>query len=260
MATPTAVRVWENHLLSYRRIWHSHVIGSFVQPLLYLLGMGLGVGALVDRGADSAVILEGVSYLAFLAPALLATTAMMTGGQGSLWEVHDGFQWSNRYRSMTATPLAPGEVATGVMLWHATRIAIGVSGVALVLTFFDDTRSFGLLIAIAAAVLTGLAFAMPLTAWSAAVDSDRSFPVILRFGLVPMFLFGGAFYPIEQLPDALRYVAFATPLWHGVQLCREAVIGGLEPASAAVHVAYLAAVAAAGWLAARHTFRGKLQP
>lgn len=260
MATPTALRVLESQLVSYRRIWHSHIIGSVVQPLLYLVGMGLGVGALVDRGTDSAVILDGVSYFAFLAPALLATTAMMSGGQGSLWEVLDGFQWGNQYRAMTATPLSPGEVATGVALWHATRVAIGVSGVAIVLLFFDETRSFGLLAALPAAVLTGLAFALPLTAWSASRDDDKSFPAVMRFGLVPMFLFGGAFYPIEQLPGWIQPAAYATPLWHGVQLCRGAVVGGLEAEWVGVHVAVLMLFAGFGWLASRRSFTTKLRP
>lgn len=258
MSTPTAVRVWESQLVAYRRIWRAHVIGAFVQPLLYMLGMGLGVGALVDRGDQSAELLGGISYFAFLAPALLATTAMMSGGQQALWEVLDGFIWSNQYRAMSATPLSPGEVADGVALWHATRVAIAAAGVAVVLALFDDTRSIGLAPAVGAAVLTGLAFGLPITAWSATRDGDTSFPAIIRFGLIPMFLFGGAFYPVDQLPDWIEPVAVVTPLWHGVQLCRGFVVGGLGPGAAVGHVLVLVAFAGAGWIACRVAFTRRL--
>ena len=93
MATPTIVRVWESEFAVYRKTWTSHVVLAFVQPLLYLLGIGLGVGALIDVNADSVSALGGISYFAYLAPALLATTAMISAGQASLWQVLDGFFW-----------------------------------------------------------------------------------------------------------------------------------------------------------------------
>lgn len=258
MGTPTGVRVWESELAVYKPIWKSAVFGTVLQPLLYLLGMGLGVGALVDRGTESTEILADTSYFAFLAPALLATTAMMTGGSTSLWQVLDGFLWGGRYRAMSATTLAPRDVVTGLGLWHATRIAIGVFGVAVALLLFDDTRSTGLLVACPVAVLTGLAFAMPITAWSATREQDASFPAVLRFVLIPMFLFGGAFYPIEQLPGWLQPVAVATPLWHGVEFCRAAVVGTVVWSEAAVHVAVLMAFVLAGWIAAVWAFSKRL--
>lgn len=259
MATPAAVRVWGNSYALYRRIWRSNVLGSFVQPLLYLLGMGLGVGALVDRGTDSTEALGGVGYFAFLAPAIIATSAMMTVTQEALWPVMDGFTWSFQYRAMAATPLTPGDITNGVALWHATRAAITAVGVVSVLALFDETRSWGLLAAIPFAVLCGAAFSLPLTAWSSSrTSSDQSFPAIMRFVIVPMFLFAGAFYPIDQLPGWLRPVAQVTPLWHGVELCRGAVLGTLGVGAAAVHVAVLLAFAAGGWVFCRRNFRTRL--
>lgn len=258
MATPTAVRVWESELAIYRSIWKSAVFGTVLQPFLYLLGMGLGVGALVDGGPESNEILSGTSYFAFLAPALLATTAMMTGGSTSLWQVLDGFMWSFRYRAMAATTLSPSDVAGGMALWHATRIAIGVVGVAIALLLFGETRSIGLLVAIPVAVLTGLAFAMPVTAWSATRDRDASFPAVLRFALIPMFLFGGAFYPIDQLPGWIQPIAMLTPLWHGVEVCRAAVVGDLVASEAIGHVIVLLAFVVGGWLLAVRAFTVRL--
>lgn len=253
-----ALRVWERSLLLHRRVWVSSLIGSFLQPLLYLAGMGLGVGALVDATTGSPELLGGVSYLAFLAPALLVAAAMTVCAQDSLWPLLDGFIWSRSYTAMTATPLRPADVAGGVALWHATRALITVTGFAVVLLLFDDTRTWGLLAAIPAGVATGLAFALPLTAWSATRQGDSSFPAIMRFGVVPMFLFAGVFFPIEQLPAAIRPLAMATPLWHGVELSRGAVLGTLELGVAAVHVIVLAAFVVVGWWLCRWTFTRRL--
>jgi len=260
MSTPTIVRVWESEFAVYRKIWHSHVLLAFVQPLLYLVGMGLGVGALIDVNTDSSVSLDGLTYFEFLAPALLATTAMISAGQASLWQVLDGFFWGNRYRAMAATPLTPNDVASGLTLWHATRTLIGVAGVAAVLVLFDDTRSWGLLLAVPAAVLTGLAFALPITAWSSTRYGGGSFPTIIRFGLLPMFLFGGAFFPITELPGWLQPVAYVTPLWHGIELCRGAVIDSVSAGNVAVHLAVLGAYIFTGRAACRITFARRLAP
>lgn len=259
MSTPGPVRVWESSFAVYKRIWRSNLLGSLVQPLLYLLGIGVGVGTLVDEGASSSAILGGVDYFAFLAPALLATTAMIVVSQEAMWPVMDGFTWSDAYRAMSATPLEPSEVAAGVGLWHATRAALAAGGVAVVLALFPATRSWGLLLAVPFAVLTGMAFASPITAWSSTRQGgDQSFPAIMRFGIVPMFLFAGAFYPIDQLPGWLQVVARATPLYHGVELCRGAVLGTLGVAAAILHVAVLLAFWLAGFLVCRVTFERRL--
>ncbi len=260
MSTPTTIRVWESEFAVYRKVWKSHVLLAFVQPLLYLLGIGLGVGALIDVNSSSTAALGGISYFAYLAPALLATTAMISAGQASLWQVLDGFSWSNRYRAMAATPLTPGDVATGLASWHATRTAIGVTGVAAVLALFEETRSWGLLIAVPVGVLTGLAFALPISAWSSTRYGGGSFPTIIRFGLLPMFLFGGAFFPITELPGWLQPVAYVTPLWHGIELCRGAVIESVSPGNVGVHLAVLFTYIVAGWIACRVYFARRLAP
>jgi lipooligosaccharide transport system permease protein len=241
VSTPAAIRVWGSSFALYKQIWRSNLLGSLLQPLLYLLGMGVGVGSLVDRGAGADDILGGVDYVAFLAPSLLATTAMVVVTQESMWPIRDGFSWGYAFRAMAATTLAPRDIVHGVALWHATRGFLGAAGVALVLAVVPATRSWGLLPAVPFAVLTGMAFAGPITAWAASrIDSEQSFPAIMRFGIVPMFLFAGAFYPIEQLPGWLQPVAQATPLYHGVELCRGAVLHTLGVVDALVHVAVLA--------------------
>ena len=258
MSTPAAVRIWESQLVLYRRIWKSNVLGSFVQPMLYLLGMGIGVGNLVDDRTASAADLGGVSYVAFFAPAILAVTTMMLCAQDSLWPVMDGFMWTNHFHAISASPLRPVDIVSGLGLWHATRSAIAATGVAAVLLLFDDTRTVGLVPAIGFAVLTGLAFTMPISAWSSTRVSDISFPAVLRFGIIPMFLFAGAFYPIDQLPVWLRPVAWATPLYHGVELCRRSVLGTLGAGDLVVHAGALVVFVTAGALICRRTFHRRL--
>lgn len=256
--TAPAVRVWESHFTLYRTIWRSNVLGAVLQPFLYLLGMGLGVGALVDRGDRADTLLDGLTYFEFLAPGLLATTAMMISAQESLWPVMGGFKWQRTFHAQAASPLSPGEITGGLALWQTTRSVISVTGVAIVLALFPATRSPGLLLAIPFGGLTGVAFAAPISAWSATRESETSFPTILRFGIIPLFLFGGAFYPVSQLPDWLEPAAKVTPLWHGVELCRGAVHDRLGLVEAIGHCAFLAAFAVGGWLWARRAFARRL--
>jgi len=250
--------VWESNWTLYKRIWFSNAVGSLLQPFLYLLGMGIGVGSLIDRGDQAERLLDGTSYLAFLAPALIATTAMMTCATEAMWPLMDGFKWGQVFYAITSTPVRPSEVMSGTALWLATRVLLSAGAVTLVLLLFDDTRSWGLVYALGFAVLTGLAYAVPLAAWTSTRQSDASFPAVLRFGLIPMFLFAGAFYPVDQLPAWLRPVAYITPLYHGVELCRDAVLERLELGPTLLHVGVLVGFVAAAWAIASRTFTRRL--
>lgn len=260
MSTPASVRVWEGYFTYYRVHWKSNVFGAFVQPFLYLLGMGVGVGTLIDTrsGSAAASSLGGLSYYEFLAPALLATTGMMLGTGEALWPVMSGFKWQRFFHAQAQTPLSTAQIVGGLTLWQATRAGIGVAGVGVVLALFPGTRRWGLLAAVPFGVLTALAFAGPLIAWAATRETERSFPNIMRFVITPLFLFGGAFYPVDELPDWLAPVAKLTPLWHGVELCRGAVHGTLTAAALAVHVAVLAGLVVLGMALSQRAFRTRL--
>ncbi|MFT6290907.1 MAG: lipooligosaccharide transport system permease protein [Ilumatobacter sp.] len=259
MGTPGAIRVVERDLVFFRRIWKAVVLSAVIQPVMFLLGVGLGVGSLVDSGPGAADVLGDVSYFAFYATAIIATATMFVAGQEALWPTMDGFMWSNAYRAMLSTPVVSRDVVFGQLLKFAFRGVITSAGVSLVLVFFDDTRSWGLIPAIVFGMLTGLSFAMPFAAWTATRESDQSFPAILRFVVIPMFLFGGAFYPITQLPTALQPVAWFTPLWHGVELCRGSVLGGLSATDLLVHIGALIAYVVAGTAASMVTFDRRLR-
>ena len=253
------VRVYLLDWTFFKRTWVSVLIGSIVQPLMFLLGVGLGVGELVDRGPAAANLLGDTSYFAFYATALLATTSMFVVAQEALWPTMDGFTWSNAYQAMISAPLRATDIVLGKTIHYAVRAIVTSGGVAAVLALFDDTRSLGLIPAAFIGALTGLAFALPIAAWTATRTTDASFPAILRFGIIPMFLFGGAFYPIEQLPSWLQPVAWFTPLWHGIELCRGLVLGGLSAGPAVGHLAVLLVFVGAGLAAARITFDRRLR-
>ena len=203
-----------------KRIWKTNLTLGFLQPVLFLLGMGLGVGSLVDARTGAAETLGGVSYLAFLAPALLATTAMLVGSFEATYPVLAGFKWEGTYESMAATSLSSRQIVAGQLLWWATRVSLAVGGVTIVLLIVPDTRSWGLVPATLSAILCGLAFSTTIGAYAATREYDQSFNYVQRFVVTPLFLFGGAFYPIDALPDAMQPIAWVTPLWHGVELSR----------------------------------------
>lgn len=253
------VRVYLRDWTFFRRMWWSVMLGSIIQPLLFLLGVGLGIGELVDNGPAAANVLGDTSYFAFYATALFATSAMFVLSQEAMWGTLDGFQWSSAHVAMISTPLTPTDVAIGKALHYAMRALFTGVGVALVLALFDDTRRVGLLLAPFGSVLTGLAFGLPIAAWTGSRTTDASFPAILRFGVIPMFLFGGAFYPITQLPGWLQSVAWITPLWHGVELCRAMVLGGTSPAQMAMHLGVLLAFCSLGLFAMTKTFAARLR-
>jgi len=127
-----------------------------------------------------------------------------------------------------------------------------------VMAAFGAARSPAVLLALPAAVLTGLAFAAPIEAWAITRNKDTGFAVVFRFVLIPLFLFSGTFFPVTQLPAWIRPVAYATPLWHGVALCRGISLGTLTAGGALLHVAYLAAITLAGLVVGRRTYRRRL--
>lgn len=261
--TTTSRSAWhviEVNALVYRRIWRANLFSTFAQPLLYLLAMGIGVGTLVDRTAGSTDRLGGVPYLAFIAPGLLAVNAMLLGTNESMWPVLAGFRWSRGFHAMAATPMEIRGIVAGQLGWTVLRMLGAGSGVALVFLLFADTRSAGLPLAVVFAACCGLAFAAPITAFAASRDQENgnSFSTVQRFVITPLFLFGGAFFPIEQLPAAFRPIAKVTPLWHGVELCRAATLHRLQAGAVIGHLAVLAVWTLAGTVAALAIFRRNL--
>ena len=250
--TAPSVRVVEYLALQYRHTWRGHFVSTFVNPLLFLGAMGYGLGSLVDRQVGEAT-LGGLDYVQFVGPGILAANAMQSAASQNAWPLMAAFRWRDTFGAAASTPITPADLAAGQIGWTAIRALFGASVFAATLAVFGVAAFPGSILAVLAAVLTGLAFAGPMAAFTATRDSDAGFNVIFRFGVTPMFLFSGTFFPISQLPDWLEPLAWATPLWHGVELCRGLVLEDLASGKALGHVAYLGLWAGVGfWLAARY--------
>lgn len=251
-------RAYEHQALLYLATWRGSVFNSFFSPTMFLLAMGLGLGSYVDRSGGAAT--GGVPYLAFLAPGLLAATVMQTAASESTFPVIAGFVWTKRYHAMHASPIGPREIALAQLAWSATRIT-GVGAVFVLVTLlFGAVRSPLVVLAIPVATLTGLAFATPIAAFAATRRTMNAFSYLFRFGIMPLFLFSGTFFPVEQLPAVIQPIAWLTPLYHGVALCRSLALGtvGGDPLAAVLHLAVLAAYTVAGLAAALVTFNRRL--
>ena len=247
-------RVFEHRYLQYKRTFRASVFSSFLSPALFLTAMGLGLGAYVSDPAA----LDGVPYLVFLAPGLLAATAMQSASFESTFPIMGGLVWSRIFHSMYATPITPRDIALGNLAWIAARLLLISTIFTIVIVLFGAAESPLIVLAIPAAVLTGMAFAGPIAAFSATQKTPNRFAAIFRFGITPLFLFSGTFFPISSLPDALQAFAWLTPLFHGVALTRGLSLGIIaeEPVAALIHVTYLSTLALVGaWLTIRNIRR-----
>ena len=258
MAVPTVVRVVEAHALVYRRTWRGSVISTFFSPLLFLLAMGIGLGSLVDQGSGRAD-LGGLSYLVFLAPGLLVATAMQTGAGDGSWPVMAGIKWTKTYHATLATPVGVRDLVIGHLGWVGLRLTFVSVVFVAIMAVFGAVESWLGAAAVIPAVLTGLAFAAATTAYAAYLESDTGLSTLFRFGIVPMFLFSGTFFPISQLPDWIEPLANVVPLWHGVELARGMALGIPTTWSPVIHVGYLLVWVVGSTLVAFRTFRKKLR-
>ena len=253
-----ALRVVEYNARVYRRNWRGTMFTTFLAPVLFLASLGFGLGRFVDHGGTAAAALGGIPYAVFLAPALLATTAMQTSGFESTYPVMGRIVWDRIYHGMLATPLDVRAVVLGQVAWIAVRLSLVTGAFFVVMLGFGLVRSPLGILAVPVAVLTGLAFACPIVAFTATQRNDQGFNAIFRFGLTPLFLFSGTFFPIDQLPVVIRPIAYLTPLWHGVELSRAFALGTIAPPAIVLHLAVLFAYVAAGTAAALVTFRRAL--
>ena len=247
-------RVWQRNWLVYKRLWHRSLAFGFLQPVLFLTAMGLGIGALI--GTRDLAAFGGVEYIDWLGPGLLAAMAMQTATFESTYPIMNKIMWGRNYEAMLSTPVGIRSIVGGELAWAAFRIGTLASIFLLVLALFGIVRSPMAILAIPVAVLVGVAFSACLIAFTATQKNDVGFSAIFRFVINPLFLFSGTFFPLTQLPDFAYAVAWATPLFHGVELIRGAILGQLNPLTGPLHLAYLLVMFGIGaWFAERNLTR-----
>jgi lipooligosaccharide transport system permease protein len=240
----------------YKRNWKATVFSSVGLPVLYLLAMGLGFGSQVRAGS----IPGGLTYVQYVAPALLPAAAVQTAAGECTYPILSGFEWSKVYHGVTATPVTPGQVVAGQMWWLFLRLVVSGLVYLVVAAAIGAVTGPGILLSLVFGVLTGMAFGAPLTAFAASVKSSsgNSFTVVFRFVVVPMSLFAGTFFPISQLPSWVRPIAWVTPMWHGTELARAAEFGPVSVGPTVLHVGYLLVLFVAGLVLAAWRFRLRL--
>jgi lipooligosaccharide transport system permease protein len=241
VAAPVGASAWtlvEYNFYAARRYWRSVLIVGIVTPLLYVLALGVGLGTVVNAHGDQL----GVPYVVFVAPALLTAAALQVAANEATYPIMAGFKWVRYFHGMAATPLTARQIADGQLLWIGLRTLVNSAVYLAIIACFGGAQRPQIAWAVAAATLTGLAFAAPVMALSASVEAEgQAFNILARFVITPMFLFSGTFYPISRLPEWGQWVARITPLWHGTELARAAALGDAPVLDTVGHIAYLTA-------------------
>lgn len=227
----------------WRRAIISYGLGN---PILYLLSIGIGLGSIVDGRAGAGP--DGVPYLVFLAPALLATAAVQGALEETTWPTLEGFVWGKQFTAIRATPVTGRQLALGVMWVSVLRCAITTVLYWVVLLAFQAVAVRQAVPLIALSIVAGCSVSALMLAVTVRVKNDDAFmSLFYRFALMPLFLFSGTFYPLDTLSPSVRWIGYVSPLWHATNAGRWVSYGAaVSPATLAVHGVYLIALLVVG--------------
>lgn len=261
-AIANALHVVEGDYIGYRRTWRGRIISTFLNPVLFLAGMGFALGSMVDQRAGEAQL--PIPFITFVATGLLAATAMQTGFGEGAWPIMAGIKWRKVFDAIIVTPVTVADLINGMLIWGAIHLAFTLSVFAVIAVAFGAVELGPALLALVPAVLGGLAFQATATAITCRLEDETGLTTMFRFAILPMFLFSGTFFPISQLPDWLEPVAVATPLFHAVELVRKLALPDVgAPVVTSiplwVHLAYLLVMTVVAWLLAIRFLRERLQ-
>ena len=218
-------RVWQRNFVVYRKTWKIGFIPPLLEPLFYLLAFGVGLGVMVGSVNYAG---NSIPYTTFIAPALIAVNIMQSAFFETTFASFVRMFYQKTFDGMLATPLSVDEVITGELLWGATKSAIGTFLMMLVISAFGLLHYPGALLLLPIAFLGGLAFACAGMVCTAIVPTIEVFNLPIFLFITPMFLFGGTFFPLSNLPAWAQIVAHALPLTHLVELCRGVSLGGFS--------------------------------
>lgn len=237
---PLAFRVWQRELTLYKRIWPSTILSTLFDPILYLLAMGFGVGAYITSDV------EGVTYLQFIAPGMVASSIMYATAYEAAWNSYVRIFHERSYEAMMTTPAQLEDVIAGEIAWGATRAVIYSVVMLGVLAAFGLVRSpFALLIPLVA-VLGGAMFMVLGLTYTVSVKHMDQLTFLFTLGVTPMFLFSGVFFPLAGLPAWVQAVAWASPLYHLVEIVRDLALGAVG-AGMLAHVGYIVGLTLLVW-------------
>ena len=236
-----SMRLIERNLLVYKHGWLI-IVSGFFEPLFYLISIGFGLGALI--GTIPGPGGQPIPYQLFVAPALLASSAMNGAISESTFNFFFKLNYNKTFSAILSTPLSPGDVAVGELTWALIRGGLYALGFMVVMVVLGLVVSPWVVLAVPAALLLGFAFGAVGMAATSFMKTWQDFDLI-QLVLLPLFLFSATFYPIETYPEALRVIVQLTPLYQGVDLIRALTVGAISPVLL-VHVAYLLVMGFAG--------------
>jgi len=240
--------------------WIWLILGiAIANPVLYLVSIGLGVGAYIDKNTGGMGV-DGVSYITFLAPALLATAAIQGAIDESVYPTLEGFKWDKIFFSMNSTPLSGNHIAMGVFFNSLIRVTFTAVIYWFVMLAFGVLESPRAWLAIFTAVMAGAAFGAMMQALAGMLENeDIFFTVLQRFVIMPLFLFSGTFYPLTNMPIYLQWIGWISPLWHATELGRWLSYGHeISSLMLYTHFIFLNSLLIIGIIASRRIFTRRL--
>lgn len=256
MPAVESLRAAERELRVAAKTWRSNAFGVLIAPVLTLAALGIGLGGLVTADRSE---LGGLEYLDFITPGLLVAAAVQSAASASLWPVMAGHRWLGFHYAEVASPMSATDVYAGQVVFVGLRAALQSAVFLAAGVAFGGVGSGWAVLAVPVAALTSVAFAAPLAAFAATQDTDAYFDALLRVFIVPLYLFSGTVFPIDQLPSGIRIVVELFPLSHGVALARSATTGTADVAAFG-HVSVIGLYVVAGWWWGRRTFARRLTP
>ena len=257
VATAGSRFVLQARLVNMKKFAAIIVMYSVANPLLYLLAIGAGVGTLINRNSGG---IDGVPYLVFLAPALLANAAIQGSMDETIFPTLSGFLWNKTFFGMNATPLGGREIALGVYWAAMVRNVFTVVCYYIVMAMFGVLKAPHAWLALPAGILAGAAFGAVMLAFAGNVkNEDHFFTFVGRFVIQPMFFLSGTFFPLDSIPIYLRWIGWISPLWHATDLGRYLTYGrDISTTLVVIHVLFLLTMIVVGLTLAFRAFERRL--
>ena len=221
MKLKRAFRVWQRHFTVYTKLYKSSFALNFVEPVLYLAALGLGLGAFVKE-------INGVPYINFIAPGIIASSAMFAAIYECTYGTYVRMTYQKTFDAILATPVNIDDLVTGELMWGASKSLLYGSTIIIVISAFGLVKSPMILFALPVLFISGLIFAEISVIFTAVVPGIDSFNYFYTLLMTPMFLFSGIFFPLDNLPKVVSKIAFFTPLYHLVNICRSLAQGNFK--------------------------------
>ena len=249
--------VAEHRIRGMRAYAQTLVATSIGNPLIYLFALGIGLATLVDKGTGD---VGGVSYLVFVAPALLGLAAVTVAAEEFTYPMLMGFKWNPIFFAMNAAPISGAQIVNGIYIAVVARMLPTTLLYFVVMLLFGAVPLATGILVVPIAILAAMSIGIVISSYTAGVENDTSqMALIMRFGITPILLFSGTFFPLTQLPIWLQWIGWVSPLWHGTELGRVVSYGMSEPLwLSVVHILYPLTLVIVFWRIAQRVVTRRL--